>query len=136
MKKISAPDISGFTFLEVMVSLSILAIVMVSVFKMHSQTIFMAETAKFYSTAPMLAYQKLSGIDAFYNQELTKKGNSGRFKEPFSEYHWSVYVEKANFDIQEDWVELVEDIKKIDIKISFNDDQQTYHLSAYKFLRP
>jgi len=136
MNEISTPEIGGFTLLEVMVSLSILAIVMVSVFKMHSQTIFMAETAKFYSTAPMLAYQKLSGIDAFSNQELIKKENSGRFKEPFSEYRWSIFVEKANFDIQGEWSELDKDLKKIDIKISLNDDEQTYYLSAYRFLRP
>jgi len=43
---------AGFTLLETMVAVSIIAIVLVSIYKLHIQTISMNITAKFYATAP------------------------------------------------------------------------------------
>jgi prepilin-type N-terminal cleavage/methylation domain-containing protein len=46
---------SGFTLLEVMVAMAIMAIVLVSVYRMHSQTLTMNMAARFYTQAPMVA---------------------------------------------------------------------------------
>ena len=126
-------DKTGFTLLEVMVSLSILAIVLVSIFKMQSQTILMGDTTKFYATAPMLAHQKLAEIDIFYDKNFLKNGNEGDFGDNFSGYRWSIFMEPAIPDMLG---EFSEDFKRIDIKISLHDNEQTYHLRAYRFFRP
>ncbi|MCU0593194.1 MAG: prepilin-type N-terminal cleavage/methylation domain-containing protein, partial [Desulfobacterales bacterium] len=45
----------GFTLLEVMVALGIMAIVLVSVYRLHSQTLAMSVESRFYTQAPLLA---------------------------------------------------------------------------------
>ncbi|MFO8083727.1 MAG: prepilin-type N-terminal cleavage/methylation domain-containing protein [Desulfobacterales bacterium] len=133
MKDIHFVKMPGFTLLEIMVSLSILAIVMVSVFKMHAQTILMADSTKFYATAPLLAYQKLSEMDVSSDNKITGEIKTGQFGKNFPEYRWSVVIKKNNPEILG---EISEDLKRIDIKISLDNDEQTYHLRAYKFIRP
>ena len=50
---------TGFTLLEVSVAVLIMSIVLVSVYKLHSQSIAMNTETRFYTQAPMLA-QKVS----------------------------------------------------------------------------
>ena len=50
----------GFTLLEVMVSVAIMSIVLVSVYRLHSQSLTMNTEARFYTQAPMLAQSKLA----------------------------------------------------------------------------
>jgi len=45
---------NAFTLLEVMVAMAIMAIVLVSVYRMHSQTLTMNTASRFYTQAPML----------------------------------------------------------------------------------
>ena len=53
---------SGFTLLEVMVAMAIMAIVLVSVYRMHSQTLTMNSASRFYTLAPLLAQSKLAQL--------------------------------------------------------------------------
>ena len=50
----------GFTLLEVMVAISILAIALVAVFGSQSQSLSLANEAKFNTTAPFLAQSKMA----------------------------------------------------------------------------
>jgi len=50
----------GFTLLEVMVALAVMSIVLVSVYRMHSQSLTMNTAARFYTLAPMLAQGKMA----------------------------------------------------------------------------
>jgi general secretion pathway protein I len=123
----------GFTFLEVMVSLCLVAIVFISVYKMNFQSIRMADTAGFYSTAPLLAQQKLAEIDAFMNESDRDMENSGTFDENFSDYRWHTRIEDVRSEIL--GVEISKDLKKIIISVYSNNDKRSYHLTAYRFLR-
>ncbi|MBW2583428.1 MAG: prepilin-type N-terminal cleavage/methylation domain-containing protein, partial [Deltaproteobacteria bacterium] len=53
---------TGFTLLEVMVAMAIMAIVLVSVYRMHAQTLAMNTANRFYTQAPMLAQGKLAQL--------------------------------------------------------------------------
>ena len=53
---------SGFTLLEVMVALAILAIVIGSIMRLQSQTLSLQYVAKFEIHAPFLAQGKLSEV--------------------------------------------------------------------------
>jgi prepilin-type N-terminal cleavage/methylation domain-containing protein len=52
----------GFTLLEVMVAMSIIAIALTAVLGSQSQSVSLASEAKFNTTAPLLAQSKI-GID-------------------------------------------------------------------------
>ena len=124
----NAQPTSGFTLLEVMLALSIIALVLVSVYKMHAQTIAMNFTANFYTTAPLLAQGKIAELETKALDELAD--DSGRFGDEFPGYSWNVVID----DVESEALgSIAEDFKKIDITVSFNDDEFTYSLRTYRF---
>ena len=72
----------AFTLLEVMVAMAIMAIVMVSVYRMHSQTLTMNAAARFYTQAPLLAQSKLAQLEAASSE--INAGDSGDFGDNFA----------------------------------------------------
>ena len=109
---------SGFTLLEVMVAMAIMAIVLVSVYRMHSQTLTMNTAARFYTQAPMLAQSKLAQLEADSSGIIT--GDSGDFGEKFPGYTWSISTDEVS---SEALGEMAADLKRIDITVSLNNDE-------------
>ena len=123
------PDF-GFTLLEIMVALSIIAIVLVSVYKMQAQTISMNYAAKFYATAPLLAQSKIAEIEIETPGEQTD--NSGDFGDEFPGYSWKVVID----DIESELLgNIAENLKQITVDVSFNTDEFTYSLRTYRFMQ-
>jgi general secretion pathway protein I len=123
------PD-SGFTLLEIMVALSIIAIVLVSVYKMQAQTISMNYAARFYATAPLLAQLKIAEVEIENPGEQTD--DSGDFGDEFPGYRWNVIIN----DIESEPLgNIAENLKQINVNISFNTDEFTYTLRTYRFLQ-
>ncbi len=121
------PDF-GFTLLEIMVSISIIAIVLVSVYRLHAQTITMNYAARFYTIAPMLANLKIAELQTKTIDDLTD--NSGDFGEDYSGYRWNVTIN----DIESETLgSTAENLKRIDVIVTFNNDEFTYDLRTYIF---
>jgi general secretion pathway protein I len=120
----------GFTLLEIMVAVSIIAIVLVSVYKMQAQTISMNYAARFYATAPLLAQLKLAEIEIENPGQQT--GNSGDFGDKFPGYRWNVVIDDIESELL---ANIAENLKKIDVNVSFNNDEFTYSLRTYRFMR-
>jgi general secretion pathway protein I len=80
----------GFTLLEVMIAMAILAIGLVAVFQSQSQSISMASNSRFLTTASLLAQSRMSEIDKADPRGLTSA--SGDFGEDFPDYTWQVEV--------------------------------------------
>ena len=80
----------GFTLLEVMIAVAILAIGLVAVFQMQSQSISMASEARFRTTASFLAQGKMADVEAV--RSLTNKTESGNFAPEHPEYGWSLKI--------------------------------------------
>ncbi len=121
---------AGFTLLEVMVAMSIMAIVLVSVYRMHSQTLTMNTANRFYTQAPLLAQSKLAQLEAGGSEIIT--GDSGDFGEEFPGYSWNVSVEDVS---SEALGEVASDLKRIDLMVSFNNNEYTYNVRAYRLMR-
>jgi general secretion pathway protein I len=118
----------GFTLLEIMVSISIIALVLVSVYRLHAQTISMHQSARFYTTAPMLAQNKMAEFEIKPLDELID--DSGSFGDEFPGYNWKVAIN----DVESETLgSTAEDLKTIDIIVSFNQDEFTYDLRTYRF---
>lgn len=119
----------GFTLLEVMVAMSIIAIVITAVFKLQSQTIIMSNEARFYTTAPLLAQKVMAEYDRNPHGNLS---DSGDFGESFEGYGWTRTVEDFEFETLE---EDVEGLKKIDVVVSFNDAKLDYNIRTFRFVQ-
>jgi general secretion pathway protein I len=123
------PDF-GFTLLEIMVALSIIAIVLVSVYKMQAQTISMNYEARFYATAPLLAQLKIAEVEIENPGKQTD--DSGDFGDEFPGYRWNVVIN----DIESEPLgNIAENLKQINVNISFNTDEFTYSLRTYRFMQ-
>jgi general secretion pathway protein I len=120
----------GFTLLEIMAALSILAIVLVSVYKLHAQTVAMNNEVRFYATAPMLAQLKMAEVESKSPEDLGD--DSGDFGDEFPNYRWNIVID----DVESTALgNIAQDLKKIDLLISFNNNEFTYSLRNYKFLK-
>jgi general secretion pathway protein I len=121
---------SGFTLLEVMVALAVMAIVLVSVYRMHSQSLTMNTAAQFYTQAPLLAQSKMAGLETLSEGGFSE--DSGDFGEQFPGYSWKVSEKDVASEILGT---AAEDLKQIDVTVSYNDDQFSYSLRTYRFKR-
>ena len=121
---------SGFTLLEVMVAVAVMSIVLVSVYRMHSQSLTMNTAARFYTQAPLLAQSKMAAIETLSAGGFSE--DSGDFGEQFPGYSWKV----SEKDVASEVLGTVaEDLKQIDVTVSYNDDQFSYSLRTYRFKR-
>jgi general secretion pathway protein I len=132
--KIAAPSCwkstSGFTLLEMMVAISVIAIVLVSIYKMHCQTIVMNNSARFYTIAPLLAQNKLSEIETASAEKAAD--GSGDFGDKHPGYSWRVSVDEVEC---EPLGEIAKDLRKIDLTIMLDHDELTYSIRTYRFIR-
>jgi prepilin-type N-terminal cleavage/methylation domain-containing protein len=119
---------SAFTFLEVMIALSIIAIVLVSVYRLQSQTILMSIRSRFDTIAPFLAQQKLSEIEM---DPHGAKSDAGGFEDSFPGYQWQVSVTDMKSEMLGTFSE---NMKQIDVKISFQEGENVYNLRAYRLI--
>jgi len=121
---------SGFTLLEVMIAIAIIAITLVAVFGSQSQSLSLANEAKFSTTAALLAQNKMAEIEAVNFEDLAS--DSGDFGEDFPNYHWNFTVSDVSF-VGTD--EVLDYLKRIDLNVFYGEDSQyQYGLRLYRFV--
>lgn len=118
---------AGFTLLEVMVAVAILAVALTAIYKLHAGTITMTADSRFYTVAPLLAQAKMAEFELMDLEDLAS--DSGDFGEDFPEYEWSVIVE----DVESEPLESVaERLKRIDLTVTYAGNM-SYGFRTYKF---
>ncbi len=81
----------GFTLMEVMVAMAILAIALVSIFQLQSQSISMATDSRFLTTAALLAQSKMVEVET--QSTLSNKTESGDFGPDYPQYTWQLLID-------------------------------------------
>ena len=120
---------NGFTLLEVMVAIALIAIALMAVLGSQSQSISLAGEARFNTTAALLAQSKMAEIESQDPDELT--ADSGDFDEDFPGYAWELAVSNAMLDRPEN---VSDHLKQIDLTIAWGEDEQyQYVLRVYRF---
>ncbi len=121
--------ISGFTLLEVMVALAVIATVLISVYHLHTQSLSLALETRFHSFAPFLAQQKLAELTA--GKVASVESESGDFGEDYPEVRWELVVEP----VESDMAEVVRlHLVRIDITVSDRSDEYHYTLRTYRWV--
>lgn len=117
----------GFTFIEVLMAVSILAILLVGVHKLQSQMVSMSQTTQFFTLAPLLAQNLMAEMERRNFKDIQK--DSGDFGGDYPGYAWLLRIETLESEILK---KLAYPMKKIDISVSFNKGERTYRLRVYR----
>ena len=124
---------SGFTLLEVMVSVAIISLALVAALGSQSQGVTLANETKFATTAAFLAQSKLAELESISPQELSS--DSGDFGDDFPGYNWKTEVAEGMplGDVEN----LGEYIKKVTL-IVFRPDigGYEYRFNFYRYFTP
>lgn len=117
----------GFTLMEVMVAVAVVAIALMAVYRMHSQTLFMDSRGRFDTVATMLARQKLSDIDTLNLNDLI--GDNGDFGDAHPGFTWQIQSEDVASDLLKDDGPI---LKRITVTVSSGDN--AINLTTYRHL--
>ncbi len=124
--------VNGFTLLEILVSLSIVSIVFVSLFKMQSSSIVLAERGRFNATAPLLARQAITICERSLEEDTTLEGDFGK---EFPGYQWRADIsEYQTFDSTLISENSARQLKKVTVEILHGRDNFT--LTTWRYLDP
>ena len=122
---------AGFTLLEVMVALCIMAIVLISVYRLQTQAIAMSMESRFYTQAPLLARSALTRFEESLERQMaTSQGDFGR---EYAGEQWKIPVEDtASAALGPD---ISKDMKRIEVRVTLNNGEYTYGFRTYRFKR-
>jgi len=113
---------NGFTLMEIMIAMAILAIALVAVFQLQSQSISMSTDSRFMTTAALLAQSKMVEVEA--GSTVANKSEDGDFGPDYPQYTW--HLEASDTQLPQ--------FKKIEVtvtnKLFINGG--TYKLVLYK----
>jgi len=115
----------GFTLLEVMIAMAILAISLVAAFRSQSQSVSMASESRFLTTASLLAQGKMAELESMKPQDISN--GSGDFGVDFPQYLWRVEIKDT----------AIQYLKKIEVSVTNGTmvTNNVYYLELYKFIR-
>ena len=109
------PPQAGFTLLEVMMAIAIMAIALTTLLGSQTQSISLATEAKFLTTASLLAKGKMAEL------ELTESGKihsaSGDFGDDFPGYGWDAQVNDFSIAELGDFSDFTSHLKQVDVEI-------------------
>ncbi len=121
----------GFTLLEVMVAIALIAIALMAVLGSQSQSVSLAGEARFNTTAALLAQSKMAEIESQDPEDLT--ADSGDFDEDFPGYTWKLAVSNVMLDRPEN---VSDHLKQVDLTIAWGEDEQfLYGIRVYRFFQ-
>lgn len=121
---------TGFTLLEIMVSVAVMAIVFVSVFRMQSASVELAAAGRFHTLAPMLAEKVLSQVEQSLSEGMETQGDFGQ---DYPGIQWEIETEDTDFEGVEGINPDSEfGLKKISLKIFQPDGSDLFSVETWR----
>src|SRR5215467_7972577 len=122
-------DAAGFTLLEVLVAVAIVAIALLTFMGLHLRSLDATIRAQDLTTAVLLAQAKMATMGEFPDTGEEQ----GRFEGPELErFQWATAVTEHTLDALADGGQTVT-VRRLEVTVSWADGQQTHHytLEAY-----
>jgi len=117
----------GFTLLEVMIAVAIIAIALTTLLGSQSQSVSFANSAKFETMAALLARSKMSEIEMQGKDTLAS--DSGDFGDDYPGYAWEVAV--SDISIGEAF-NISDYLKQVDLTVTWG--VFSYNLRLYQYV--
>lgn len=127
------PEDDGFTLLEVMVAICLLAIALTTLFGSQSQSVSLGATTMFNTQAPLLAQLKLAQLS---KDPARPTSNSGDFGEDFPGYQWKMMAEDATMEKSKFLSKLAPPLQRITLTVSWDNDRYSYQIQSYLLKEP
>ncbi|MFH2124261.1 MAG: prepilin-type N-terminal cleavage/methylation domain-containing protein [Pseudomonadota bacterium] len=118
----------GFTLLEVMIAISLLAIALTTLFGSQSQSVSLGGTVKFNTLAPLLAQMKLA---EFSTNAESPSSDSGDFGDEFPGYQWEMETEDVTLEISELLSTLADTLQLLTLTVSWGNNHYIYKIQSY-----
>lgn len=125
MKKQKIQRSEGFTLLEVMIALAIVAIALVTLLGLSNRTVLVHERIQKLTRATLLAQQLIS------EQEVQIAGvgtvdeeREGVFEEPFADFSWRIYYENT----------MIPQVREIHVQVSWGRAQHNEQVELISFV--
>jgi general secretion pathway protein I len=128
-KRATIDSKKGFTLLEVMIAVAVLAIALTSLFGSQSASVRLATESRFNIQAPLLARKQLAELT------LTEDFVSGEgdFEDDFAGFRWELQVEEVFFEESEILEKLEQQLWHLTMIVRWGDnDFFTYQLDTYR----
>jgi general secretion pathway protein I len=119
---------SGFTLLEVIVAIAILAIALTSLFGSQSQSLSLAIEARFNVTAAFLVQEKIAEYEAGLREFVDDEGDFG---ENFPGFTWKTEVRTADLPDLEGIEELEPPLQRLELTINWEGNPFVTTLTYY-----
>lgn len=119
---------NGFTLLEVMIAVAIIAIALTTLLGSQSQSVSFANSAKFETMAALLAQSKMSEITTQKANGLTN--DSGDFGEDYPGYSWKLSV--SDLAIPPGVADISNYLKQVDLTVTWG--VFSYNLRLYHYV--
>ena len=103
----------GFSFIEVMLSMAVVAVALTAMLGAQSQGVSAAAEARFWTTAPLLANAVLARYETAGPPGLAD--DSGDFGDAFPGYRWLAEVGEPVLD---EWPDLSERLRLVDVVVT------------------
>jgi len=125
---------AGFTLLEVMVAVTLIAIALVTLIGAQSQSVAIATGSRFDAMASLLAQWKLTELSLQDFAQLNS--DTGNFGEEYPHFFWKAEVRELAED--ETGIKGARDLlKAVDVTISVDQDKtQTYTVRTIVYKKP
>ena len=119
----------GFTLLEVMIAVALLAVALTTLLGSQSQSVSYANSAKFETMAALLAQSKMSEIALQDGESLAS--DSGDFGDDYPGYTWEASVS----DISIEGFDAISNyLKQVDLTVSWG--VFSYNTRLYHYVMP
>lgn len=118
----------GFTLLEVMIALAILAIALSSLFGSQSQSLSLAIEGKFNTAAALLAREKLAEYSAGVVEPVSGEGDFG---DVFPDFSWRAEVRDAGLELLAENQAEQDPLLRLDLVITWQDERYSASFTEY-----